>query len=444
MRALIAMVLWGAGLVSVGIVSQTRPPVGYEGGCTDAGCHDKRHKRPVVHDPVGEQTCDACHELTNEEKHEFKFPLSGAALCFDCHEEHEGEVMHSPAEDGECTSCHDPHASQTKALLKEETIAAVCIDCHDDMREDLDFLHGPCAVGACTMCHNPHGTDHAMLLPTEGPGVCTRCHTEMGARMTEKTYKHSPVEEECTGCHNPHGAKNNMMLKDYVPQLCVDCHDDIQEHAEDSLVKHDALTQGKSCVDCHQAHCSSVEHNLLKEPMDLCLSCHDKELDSDQAKLISIADVLQENPHHHGPIAQKSCTGCHGVHGGEVFRMLIEEFPPGFYESFDKKRYALCFRCHEPELVQDERTTTLTKFRNGDWNMHYLHVNRKPKGRTCRACHNVHASKRPRHVAETVPFGAWDVPVNFEVTETGGTCLPGCHRRYSYDRGKAVINIPKK
>jgi len=30
--------------------------------------------------------------------------------------------------------------------------------------------------------------------------------------------------------------------------------------------------------------------------------------------------------------------------------------------------------------------------------------------------------------------------INFEKTETGGKCLPGCHQLFGYDRGKPVKN----
>jgi predicted CXXCH cytochrome family protein len=182
---------------------------------------------------------------------------------------------------------------------------------------------------------------------------------------------------------------------------------------------------------------------LLTEPMDLCLSCHDHVLDAPDGKLCDVAKLLDENVSHHGPIIQENCTGCHKVHGGESFRMLVEDFPSSFYASFDEANYKLCFRCHEPDLVRNEKTTKLTNFRNGEQNLHYVHVHRKPKGRTCRACHNVHASKKPKHITETVKFGIWEIPLNFEKTATGGSCQPGCHRVYRYDQTKCIVNVPR-
>jgi predicted CXXCH cytochrome family protein len=234
-----------------------------------------------------------------------------------------------------------------------------------------------------------------------------------------------------------------MNLKSRAPELCFDCHDDIEELLSDATARHDPLTTGDSCVNCHNPHASSVEQLLLKEPMDLCLSCHDEALESDNGKLANIGQLLADNPSHHGPITQKDCSSCHQVHGGENFRMLAEAYPARFYAPFDEDSYALCFSCHESDMVLDEHTDDLTNFRNGELNLHFLHVNRKVKGGTCRACHNTHASKKPKHITETVPFGEWDIPLNFQQTATGGSCRPGCHKLYRYDRSEPVVNLPQ-
>jgi predicted CXXCH cytochrome family protein len=158
--------------------------------------------------------------------------------------------------------------------------------------------------------------------------------------------------------------------------------------------------------------------------------------------LVSFKKLLAEKPEHHGPIADGDCTSCHGeIHGGEHFRLLTEDYPTKPYVPYDEARYALCFGCHDSEAFAEERTDDATEFRNGDQNLHFIHVNRTVKGRTCRLCHEVHASKKPKQISEAVPFGEWEIPINFEKTSTGGTCLPGCHRRYRYDRQSPVVNV---
>jgi len=41
-----------------------------------------------------------------------------------------------------------------------------------------------------------------------------------------------------------------------------------------------------------------------------------------------------------------------------------------------------------------------------------------------------------------VPFGAWDMPINFEVQPDGGSCAPGCHDPRSYNRVQAIEPTP--
>jgi predicted CXXCH cytochrome family protein len=117
---------------------------------------------------------------------------------------------------------------------------------------------------------------------------------------------------------------------------------------------------------------------------------------------------------------------------------LVKEYPPQFYAPFSRDKYDLCFSCHPDSLVLTKETTDLTDFRNGKLNLHYLHVNKAERGRTCRSCHETHASNLPKHVSETVPYGRWNMPIGFTKSETGGSCKPGCHVPYNYDRKAPV------
>ena len=175
--------------------------------------------------------------------------------------------------------------------------------------------------------------------------------------------------------------------------------------------------------------------------MDVCLTCHDKPLDTPSGKILDMKTYLAKNQDWHGPIKQKDCSACHNTHGSDNFRILRKYFPPVFYAPFDLKNYELCFSCHEKTLVLDAKTTTLTGFRNGDKNLHFVHVNKTIKGRTCRACHDVHATNNPKHIRDAVPFGAWGLPVGFQKAANGGSCQPGCHQKFEYNRIKPVKNM---
>ena len=98
--------------------------------------------------------------------------------------------------------------------------------------------------------------------------------------------------------------------------------------------------------------------------------------------------------------------------------------------------------CHERTIASEEKTTTLTNFRNGDRNLHFVHVHKAAKGRTCRACHDPHATNNPKHIRDGVRSGNGVLPTNYKKTETGGSCQPGCHQKFAYDRVKEVVNRP--
>jgi predicted CXXCH cytochrome family protein len=143
---------------------------------------------------------------------------------------------------------------------------------------------------------------------------------------------------------------------------------------------------------------------------------------------------LLQNKQWHEAIRKDGCAGCHQPHGSANFRLLKAAFPPKFYANFDLDEYALCYSCHEDLAATVKRTRTLTNFRDGNRNLHYLHVNKARRGRTCRACHELHASPDPLHIRERVQYGTWLMPIHFEKNETGGSCHPGCHAIKPYDR----------
>jgi predicted CXXCH cytochrome family protein len=225
------------------------------------------------------------------------------------------------------------------------------------------------------------------------------------------------------------------MLLSESPSLCLDCHQDQKEKTVAASVKHGALETDKACLNCHDAHVSNIEKNLTMEPMDLCISCHNKEYNKDgDQDVTNMEKLLAENTYHRGPIKEKDCSGCHNPHGSDNFRILRSPYPPTFYMPFAEDNYGLCFSCHEETIVLKPFTTQLTNFRNGKENLHFTHVNKPDKGRTCRACHETHGSNYPKHIRESVPFGSWDLPIEFQKTETGGSCTTGCHQEKRYDR----------
>jgi predicted CXXCH cytochrome family protein len=186
-------------------------------------------------------------------------------------------------------------------------------------------------------------------------------------------------------------------------------------------VIHAAVKSDKGCASCHSSHASDNAKLLLSPEKDTCLSCH---------KAIVTAGMTAL----HGPVAEGKCTPCHDPHGGENAKLLVAGFPRDAYVPYSDKAYALCFSCHKRDLVQYADTSFATGFRDGERNLHFLHVNNQQKGRSCKLCHSLHGGSSPKLMAESVPFGAWSLPLKFVKTETGGSCSPGCHKMQSYDR----------
>jgi predicted CXXCH cytochrome family protein len=182
---------------------------------------------------------------------------------------------------------------------------------------------------------------------------------------------------------------------------------------------------------------------LLAAPeKDLCLSCHNEPQIARNGRVVTdMACLLKENPRHHGPIQDGQCTACHDSHATTNLSLLTKEYPESFYTPFDVKAYALCFECHIENLVALENGIGVTEFRDKERSLHFVHVNKEYRGRSCRACHEVHASARPFHMRGVVPFGpsGWEIEINHTPLSHGGTCTPGCHETRFYDRGEGEM-----
>ncbi len=299
--------------------------------------------------------------------------------------------------------------------------SCVTAQCHATLLTKTN-VHPP--SDSCDSCHEsvaaPHPQNGAKTfeLTSEPPELCFACHDAFG----EKGDVHPPVKEGmCTTCHDPHASNEPKLLAQPVKDLCTACHDDISEKVEKAPVVHAAVKGEKGCASCHSPHASDNPKLLLNPEKETCLGCH---------KTI----VTQAMTVLHGPIKDGKCTACHDPHGGPNAKLLVQEFPQGPYAPYTDQEYALCFSCHKRDLVQSRDTSSATGFRDGERNLHFVHVNKAPKGRSCVLCHAVHGGTSPKLIADSVAFGTWSLPLKFAKTETGGSCAPGCHKPQSYDR----------
>jgi len=293
----------------------------------------------------------------------------------------------------------------------------------------------PFAVGQCIVCHvsndpqKPGPIKHASINEE-----CFTCHDDVKEIMARR-YKHS-AKDTCTDCHNPHNSKEPALLHTEQVALCTSCHVGIGAQVVAAKVKHYAINKDKKCVNCHNPHASNIERVLIALPFNLCVNCHSKDgmTSADGKPMPNYSKLLGENAVWHDPVRNKDCSACHRTHGGENYRLLVAAYPETFYAPFEKKTYALCFSCHNEKVVSEPLTTTLTAFRDGSKNLHYTHIVRE-RGRTCRACHEVHAAKQAKRIRESVPYGpgGWLLNIGFTKTSTGGTCIKTCHETKSYN-----------
>jgi predicted CXXCH cytochrome family protein len=415
------------------------------GGCLTIDCHQSLVRVTYRHAPLQAGACDTCHE-TEQPGHKFPLRRADQETCTFCHQvTGHRKHLHAAIEKQGCLPCHNPHGSDTKFLLRDASAELTCKRCHAVERQQ--YLHGPFASGQCTACHQPHESDNKFLLiGGEGANHCLTCHQAKQRQIMAAAVIHKPMEEGCTQCHDPHSSAYRHVLKAPIEELCFSCHHDIEGTVAAASTPHGALLTGERCGNCHDPHAAGGKFLLLDDLQKLCLNCHDKPQQAYDGRVIpDMRPVLTNRKFLHGPVKNGQCNACHKVHGSSIAKLLRDRFPEQFYEAFDLAEYALCFDCHSSAMVLEKETTTLTNFRDGSRNLHFVHVNRSDKGRTCRTCHEIHGSNLPRHMATMVPFegGAWSMPIQFEPNDRGGSCSPGCHAPKKYERTGAAPPPPR-
>ncbi len=217
----------------------------------------------------------------------------------------------------------------------------------------------------------------------------------------------------------------------YAGKSCLSsgCHADLSEPKFVHLP-----VRSNMCAGCHE-ETDEREHEfaMVAEAAGLCYECHDE---SEFAEAPEGGSV-------HQPIILGGCASCHRPHASEHKGLLTESYTQDSYVPIGNwDAYTLCFECHDYALMEEPETDS-TQFRNGETNLHYLHVSKEKKGRNCRLCHEAHVSEQPRLIRTSVPFGRWKMKLRFVPTETGGACGPSCHSAKQYDREEAYdLNKP--
>lgn len=263
---------------------------------------------------------------------------------------------------------------------------------------------------------------------------CTDCHSD----LLESKILHGPATESCATCHavdikehTENGARGLNLVKN-VPELCYTCHIDVKKDIDTQPNVHLALKNENSCTTCHSPHSSDDKKLLLSQQKKLCLGCHNKDINAAGVKTVNIKLLLANSKIIHPPV-ENGCVVCHQPHASSNNYLLISAFPKGNYVPAVRDTFSLCWECHDSDLLELAKTDAATNFRDGDRNLHFVHMNGK-KSRNCIICHNVHASANEHLIEDKVKFGDWELPIKFIPSENGGSCFPGCHAQKAYTR----------
>jgi predicted CXXCH cytochrome family protein len=400
--------------------------------CTTGDCHTKICKDKYIHGPIGAKICVFCHNPHGSVEPK-AVSRAGVDLCVSCHEEERKmfseKVIMAPVKEG-CIACHHPHESSQKFQLRGSSLEGLCFTCHDKQIKNRVFLHGPIKKGECIACHLPHSSPYKGLLAEKNEKFCYICHKERLEEFQRK-FSHKPIKDDCNSCHTAHGSNVKFQLKEKEPKLCYSCHKkthpEVIKEIKSAKFPHRGVTEGK-CSACHTVHSTDFQKQLKAPLKDICFVCHTE-----------LKEEVASSNYQHGAVKESNCNACHKSHGANHAVLLNKAFPQEFYTPYSPVKYAMCFECHNPNICKDEKTLDLTNFRNASTNLHYLHVNRK-KGRSCKACHEVHAGDQIKHIRAEVPFGMWSYPIQFTSNKNGGSCVVGCHKPRSYSRDKFVKN----
>jgi predicted CXXCH cytochrome family protein len=305
--------------------------------------------------------------------------------------------------------------------------------CHGDFGK-APFTHD--AMDTCTDCHKlvPGRTEDLhqakakqpskaadFKVAKKTPDLCFDCHDNDGEKVDTL---HSPYEDgDCLACHNPHQSKQAKLVKKPIAESCYECHDEMQEKVEGSRVAHDPMDSKEACITCHKPHGGNAKAFLKgKSVQGLCgEECHD-----DIVAEIETVPVEKR----HGPLKKGECQACHDVHGSPFASLLRGNFPAGMYAPWSSNTYKACFgKCHDNALFGEKGASA---FSDAQKNLHALHVNRD-KGRSCRMCHEPHASGAEHLIKQKVPFGKWKFDMNWKPGQPAASCAPACHGEKSYD-----------
>ncbi|MEI6306253.1 MAG: cytochrome c3 family protein, partial [Deltaproteobacteria bacterium] len=123
----------------------------------------------------------------------------------------------------------------------------------------------------------------------------------------------------------------------------------------------------------------------------------------------------------HPLIQAEDCGACHIPKNWPMKRLPRE------------KILTLCLGCHKNVLQEQSGVQNLTKFRNNESNLHFIHGGDKNKI-PCLTCHDGHGSNQLHLIRLRRTNSREALTIIYTATEKGGKCTASCHTTRSYER----------
>jgi len=351
----------------------------------------------------------------------------------------------------QCTSCHNPHNDQWgNFLVMRNYWAELCTTCHDKRGWNNAIHSRVMGRRGCNHCHTPHNAEGPERLLKKMPEeeVCFQCHPPI-ERIFVKPYNH-PLDET-VGVHDP--TEDPLTAERHVE--CFDCHNPHQAQKTrggrgGASASPPDITQ--NLVGVKGVNLSGVVVAEAEYQYEICFKCH---ADNSFAPPTVPRQILEDNirlkldpanPSYH-PIAAPGrsnyvpslrpyyntgdmiyCTDCHNNDGstrlacpiGSIYpHILREQYIQDDYASYTYSNYALCFNCHDPNILFSSRST---------FPPHDSHV--RQYSIPCSACHDPHGVPQARGATEAANAHL----INFDTRFATGTydsiaksCNVTCH-----------------
>ncbi|MFH0794433.1 MAG: cytochrome c3 family protein [bacterium] len=308
-------------------------------------------------------------------------------------------------------------------------------ECHPTEDGGKLLKHPPYFEGHCLACHLDHESSQKGLLREGGNKVCLTCHTDLEVDPQSSSLLHPPGDQPCVECHNPHSSPFRNFIRDEEKLLvCAKCHEKFLDDSAKRPYHHEYFNPRGQCGECHYAHKRGAKKHVRENAAESCQTCHDLGIKVDDRTLENVGKRLREAHYIHEPLKGESCPTCHIPHGADQPALLKEGYPAGTHQTYSSGAYELCWTCHDKALAENPEAVGVTNFRDGEKNLHRLHLVELKRGRACHLCHEAHTSDVPHLIRKHVRFGDWGAELTYKPTADGGSCLTPCHLEKKYSR----------